>query len=213
MEVITSEPWLQRRCEEELCSSRTIMRAWVLVLLHGRPAHGYDIINNLTALGAATTASRVYRALKWLETAQLVKPDWETGRGPARRIYTAGEDATCVLEIMAPTLRQAAARVDPRMSRYVNAVLDDMAAATRGFTFTLRATVTVDASNEGSARWKLDQLFGAERAIDLDVRSTGEVEVDELVQVASRGTTAWRRWWDSAIADPVVTAEGAGRFR
>ncbi len=64
----------------------------VLVLLKQRPSHGYALLTPIQELGVEVgDLSRLYRALRNLETAGIVASSWDTsakGRGPARRIYS-----------------------------------------------------------------------------------------------------------------------------
>ncbi|HEX2699734.1 MAG TPA: inositol monophosphatase family protein [Acidimicrobiales bacterium] len=171
--------------ESDLCAPRTSARAWVLLLLHDRPAHGYEIIVRLAELGFRSPPGRIYRALKWLEKAGLVDPAWEfEGRGPARRVYTARADAAWTLEVIAPTVRSAADALDEPEATRVLALLERLVREARSFTFMVRAQIVVDATTERIARRKIDRLFGAPHVIDIDVLTTGDVQVGELVDPA-----------------------------
>ncbi len=64
----------------------------VLVLLKQHPSHGYALLAPIQELGVEVgDLSRLYRALRNLETEGIVASSWDTtarGRGPARRIYS-----------------------------------------------------------------------------------------------------------------------------
>lgn len=64
----------------------------VLVLLKQHPSHGYALLAPIQELGVEVgDLSRLYRALRNLETEGIVASAWDTtarGRGPARRIYS-----------------------------------------------------------------------------------------------------------------------------
>lgn len=63
----------------------------LLLLLHQRPSHGYDLIERLGEFGLGESIvdpSMVYRYLREMEGEGLVISDWDTGEaGPARRVY------------------------------------------------------------------------------------------------------------------------------
>jgi PadR family transcriptional regulator, regulatory protein PadR len=57
--------------------------------LRERPAHGYDLLERLRPLGFnRDDPGRLYRALRALETDELVRSIWEkSANGPDRRMY------------------------------------------------------------------------------------------------------------------------------
>ena len=63
----------------------------LLLLLHRRPSHGYDLIERLGQFGLGESivdSSMVYRYLREMESNELVVSDWDTkGTGPPRRVY------------------------------------------------------------------------------------------------------------------------------
>ena len=63
----------------------------LLLLLHCREVHGYDLVDGLNSFGFGPTtggSSTVYRVLRDLEHRELVTSRWETqSSGPARRLY------------------------------------------------------------------------------------------------------------------------------
>jgi poly-beta-hydroxybutyrate-responsive repressor len=68
---------------------RNFLRACVLLLLREQPAHGYDLLERLTAFRYdRSDPGAVYRTLRSLEEEGLVLSAWEpSGTGPDRRIY------------------------------------------------------------------------------------------------------------------------------
>lgn len=76
---------------------RGLLPAFLLLLLHEAPGHGYDLIDRLRPFGLHRSARAVYRALEKLEADDLVRSGWDLPRsGPARRVYEltpAGEQA------------------------------------------------------------------------------------------------------------------------
>lgn len=76
---------------------KNFLRPCLLLLLHESPAHGYDLRERLRPLGfSRDDPGRLYRALRGLESAGLVRSTWETSPGgPDRRRYEltpAGEE-------------------------------------------------------------------------------------------------------------------------
>ena len=63
----------------------------LLLLLHDRASHGYDLIERLGQFGLGESivdSSMVYRYLREMEAEELVVSDWDTGgAGPPRRVY------------------------------------------------------------------------------------------------------------------------------
>ena len=58
-------------------------------MLREQPAHGYDLLERLRPLGfSRDDPGRLYRALRTLETDELVRSVWEkSSTGPDRRMY------------------------------------------------------------------------------------------------------------------------------
>ncbi|MDH7479343.1 MAG: helix-turn-helix transcriptional regulator [Syntrophomonadaceae bacterium] len=73
----------------------------LLLLLHEKPAHGYDLIDKLVEFGFEEDApdpGTVYRNLRRMEEEGLVKSTWITeGPGPAKRLYEVTPQATELL--------------------------------------------------------------------------------------------------------------------
>jgi len=67
------------------------LRAFLLLLLHERPAHGYELLERLRELGLHYTDQEigyVYRTLRTMEKEGLIVSQWDTtGSGPAKRVY------------------------------------------------------------------------------------------------------------------------------
>jgi poly-beta-hydroxybutyrate-responsive repressor len=88
---------------------KNFLRPCLLLLLHESPAHGYDLRERLRPLGfSRDDPGRLYRALRGLEEAGLVRSKWQSSSGgPDRRTYEltrAGEqrlrDAAAELKAM-----------------------------------------------------------------------------------------------------------------
>lgn len=62
----------------------------LLILIQGRPSHGYTLLSDLEALGMSTLhPSVVYRTLREMEALEWIQSDWDTDQtqGPPRRNY------------------------------------------------------------------------------------------------------------------------------
>ena len=68
---------------------KNFLRPCLLLLLHESPAHGYDLRERLRPLGfSRDDPGRLYRALRALEAAGLVRSTWQASTGgPDRRTY------------------------------------------------------------------------------------------------------------------------------
>jgi poly-beta-hydroxybutyrate-responsive repressor len=76
---------------------KNFLRPCLLLLLHESPAHGYELRERLRSLGfGRDDPGRLYRALRSLEGAKLVRSAWQSSSGgPDRRTYEltrAGEE-------------------------------------------------------------------------------------------------------------------------
>ena len=71
------------------CEPRNFLKPCLLLLLLDGSAHGYALIQRLRPFGVTEgDPGHVYRALRSLESAGLVRSAWAPSRnGPARRMY------------------------------------------------------------------------------------------------------------------------------
>lgn len=104
---------------------RNFLRPCLLLLLKEHPDHGYDLLERLRPLGVSDgDPGGVYRTLRSLEGAGLIRSDWSTsGSGPARRVYrltTAGEQQLCE---WVRALEDSRRMVDRYLNRYQNAMV------------------------------------------------------------------------------------------
>lgn len=175
---MTSHP-LESRLEDQLVSRRGIMRACLLLLLEEAPGHGYDLLTRLEPMGFdRSNPGRIYRALRWLETAGFVEPEWETtGVGPARRVFAVTALGRQAIELTADRLRKEARSMDDGVARYVVSRLRTLAKHTSNFEFVVEAKLSVQASDAAAARRKVERAFSRARAVDTDVRGTGSVSI------------------------------------
>ena len=99
---------------------RNFLRPCVLLLLREEPAHGYALLERLTAFGfSADDPGALYRALRALEEEGLVRSAWEpSAAGPARRRYELTRDGMEALHERAKVLADARDALDVFLSRY-----------------------------------------------------------------------------------------------
>lgn len=99
---MSPQRWRRREADRAPCPRRIsrFVEPALLLLLHRGPGHGYGLMEGLRSLGLEKypiDSSAIYRALRRLENAGIVKSDWDTeiAAGPPRRMYTItalGED-------------------------------------------------------------------------------------------------------------------------
>lgn len=80
---------MRRQLEEGLERPRAFLAPCILLLLAEAPGHGYELTQRLKALGFDWTGtSAVYRELRALEAAELVRSTWSVPKtGPVPRVY------------------------------------------------------------------------------------------------------------------------------
>jgi poly-beta-hydroxybutyrate-responsive repressor len=76
---------------------KSVLEAWLLLLLKTWGAHGYALVESLSRVGFTNIDhTRIYRELRSLEKRGLVTSAWDvSSNGPAKRLYTitaAGEE-------------------------------------------------------------------------------------------------------------------------
>jgi PadR family transcriptional regulator PadR len=92
----------------------------VLQLLSERPAHGYELLEQLPELtGERVDMGNLYRFLRRLEAEGLVASHWDDGApGPSKRIYALTGEGSALLDHWVSALREAQARTDAFLKRY-----------------------------------------------------------------------------------------------
>jgi PadR family transcriptional regulator PadR len=94
----------------------------LLLLLHERPRHGYDLLENIPALvgdSAEVDLGNLYRLLRGLEAEGLASSQWDVeAPGPARRIYTLTPAGARLLEAWATALRSTGAVITTFVDRF-----------------------------------------------------------------------------------------------
>jgi poly-beta-hydroxybutyrate-responsive repressor len=99
---------------------RHFLRPCILLLLRESPAHGYDLLERLTAFGfSGSDPGGLYRALRGLETDGLVRSAWErSSAGPERRIYALTRAGMTELHEHAKSLERTVELIETFISRY-----------------------------------------------------------------------------------------------
>lgn len=92
----------------------------VLLLLRERPAHGYELLEQLPELtGERVDMGNLYRFLRLLEAEGIVSSKWDDGApGPSKRIYTVTGEGQALLDEWASALRDAKTRIDSFVKSY-----------------------------------------------------------------------------------------------
>lgn len=92
----------------------------VLLLLRERPAHGYELLEQLPELtGERMDMGNLYRFLRLLEAEEIVRSEWEDDLpGPSKRTYELRDDGRALLDEWAVALGDAQERIDGFLTRY-----------------------------------------------------------------------------------------------
>lgn len=99
---------------------KNFLRPCLLLLLRERPAHGYDLLEQLEPFGLSRSdPGRLYRALRALEDEGLVHSAWEpSDSGPDRRIYELTRPGMEALHVHAQDLLRTNGILGAFLSRY-----------------------------------------------------------------------------------------------
>ena len=99
---------------------KNFLRPCLLLLLREHPAHGYDLLERLRPLGfSRDDPGRLYRALRALESDELVRSVWEkSSSGPDRRMYEITRAGMETLHASAKDLKDTGDILDVFLSRY-----------------------------------------------------------------------------------------------
>lgn len=86
---------------------KNFLSSWLLLLLRSS-AHGYQLMQSLTAMGLGLVdPATVYRTLRQLESEGYITSVWDPATsGPARRMYTLTEAGEAYLGVWAGQLGQ-----------------------------------------------------------------------------------------------------------
>jgi PadR family transcriptional regulator, regulatory protein PadR len=98
------------------------LESCLLVLLHREPGYGYSLMDGLREFGFLTEQmdiSILYRALRDLETAELVVSTWsDDSLGPQRRMYTITPLGETTLAEWVESLRQRRREIETLEAAY-----------------------------------------------------------------------------------------------
>lgn len=99
------------------------LESCLLVLLHREPGYGYSLMNGLKDFGFQTEemdVSVLYRALRELEAAGLVRSEWdeEKSLGPQRRMYAITPQGEVALADWIQALRQRRREIEALEAAY-----------------------------------------------------------------------------------------------
>src|SRR5467141_612853 len=103
---------------------RETVKPTVLLLLRGRKAHGYALLEELEALGVPVREpGGFYRVLRKLEGSNLIRSRWEPpASGPARRVYRLTAKGERELAVWAEALERQHELMSNHMQRFRGAV-------------------------------------------------------------------------------------------
>lgn len=94
----------------------------LLLLLHEKPSHGYELIEKLAEFGfddETPDPGTVYRNLRRMEEEGLVSSSWVTdGPGPAKRLYKVTSQAAELLDGWAVDVQKSIDRLENFLRRY-----------------------------------------------------------------------------------------------
>ena len=99
---------------------RNYLRPCLLLLLAEGTAHGYDLLDQVAALGVERVdPGGHYRCLRAMDEEGLVRSTWEpSATGPARRTYTLTDEGREWLHVLAGSLGQLARALEAYRRRY-----------------------------------------------------------------------------------------------
>jgi poly-beta-hydroxybutyrate-responsive repressor len=91
-----------------------------LLLLHERPAHGYELLERVQELGGESIdMGNLYRVLRALEEEGFVRSEWLSDvPGPARRSYELTDAGRELLATWAASLRETQQHIALFLERY-----------------------------------------------------------------------------------------------
>lgn len=92
----------------------------VLLLLRERPAHGYELLEQLPELtGERVDMGNLYRFLRVLERDGIVTSAWDDeAPGPSKRIYELTDEGRALLDQWASALEASQTRLASFLRRY-----------------------------------------------------------------------------------------------
>ncbi len=99
---------------------RTFLRPCILLLLSDGPSHGYDLLNDIRAVGLhGVEAGGLYRSLRAMDEDRLVRSWWEASEsGPDRRVYALTRRGRAAMAEHMEELAAIAQLLDDLLARY-----------------------------------------------------------------------------------------------
>ena len=92
---------------------KTLLTAWLLLLVRDGVAHGYDLRRRFEAQGLAVDPGAMYRLLRAFERDGWVRSRWITSHtGPRRRVYSLTPTGRLILDEVAAQIRDSRASQD-----------------------------------------------------------------------------------------------------
>lgn len=110
--------------EAELPLPRNYLRPCLLLLLVEGTSHGYELLEQVRALGLANTdTAGLYRCLRAMDEEGLVRSQWEPSTsGPARRTYSLTPGGHDRLAAMSTQLEETVRTLTYFLDRHTAAV-------------------------------------------------------------------------------------------
>lgn len=99
---------------------RNYLRPCLLLLLAEGASHGYELLEQLNALGVERVdPGGVYRCLRAMDEEGLVRSAWEPSTaGPARRTYSLTDEGRAQLQTVSDSLMQVSRALATYQRRY-----------------------------------------------------------------------------------------------
>lgn len=99
---------------------RNYLRPCLLLLLAEGTSHGYELLDQITALGLdRVDPGGLYRCLRAMDEEGLVRSSWEpSASGPARRTYQLTDEGREWLHVVAGSLAEVARSLSTYRRRY-----------------------------------------------------------------------------------------------
>jgi len=103
---------------------RNYLRPCLLLLLAEGTSHGYELLDQVTALGLEQVdPGGLYRCLRAMDEEGLVRSTWEpSSSGPARRTYQLTDEGREWLHVLAGSLAEVARSLTVYRRRYQRVV-------------------------------------------------------------------------------------------
>ena len=94
----------------------------LLLLLSGKPSHGYELTEKYTEFGfteAGSDPGAIYRTLKLLDSEGFIKSKWETNEaGPAKKIYSITDEGLELLSSWVAKIKERKKIFELFLKRY-----------------------------------------------------------------------------------------------